>query len=228
MMQIITPTGDRPLAWKLCQRYVERQTYEGPVEWHVVDDGIVPIEVNFSRKGYTLHVHRLEPMAGNSQARNLLYLIDQIDKRYPVVCFEDDDRYAADWLSICATHLERASLVGETRARYYNVAAQVGRQLNNTGHASLCATAMTGDHIERFRHICRTKVKYIDIDLWRGSRDSLLFTGHRVVGIKGMPGRGGIGMGHEKRFSGQRDPSGALLREWIGADADWYLPASKN
>lgn len=44
-----------------------------------------------------------------------------------------------------------------------------------------------------------------------------------VVGIKGLPGRGGIGMGHRDNFRGTDDPCGALLREWIGEDAEAYL-----
>ena len=35
--------------------------------------------------------------------------------------------------------------------------------------------------------------------------------------------RGGIGMGHRDDFRGTDDPSGALLREWVGADAEAYL-----
>lgn len=223
MLQVITPTGDRPEAWSLCQRYMQRQTYSGPVVWHVTDDGHVPMEVSFRRDGYTLHMHRLPPMAGNTQARNLLFLLGQIDPRYPVVCFEDDDWYAADWLEVCAMYLERASLVGETRARYYNVEHRIGRQLNNVAHSSLCSTAMRGAAIVAFKRACQTYKKFIDIELWRGHRDALLFDGHRVVGIKGMPGRGGIGMGHKAGFNGQRDPNMLLLREWIGPDADWYL-----
>lgn len=223
MLQVITPTGDRPEAWALCQRYMERQTYKGPVVWHVTDDGKVPSQANFKREGYTLYMHRLPPMTGNTQARNLLFLLDQIDTKYPVVCFEDDDRYSADWLEVCDQHLERATLVGEPQARYYNVAQRVGRQLNNLAHASLCSTAMRGRAIDAFRAACKTNEKYIDLKLWRGYRDAILFPGHRVVGIKGMPGRGGIGMGHDSKFTGQRDPTGKLLREWIGPDADWYL-----
>ena len=82
---------------------------------------------------------------------------------------------------------------------------------------------MRGPAIAAFRRACQPGKEFIDIKLWRGHRDAILFGGHRVVGIKGMPGRGGIGMGHKPGFSGQRDPKGELLRQWIGADADWYL-----
>lgn len=222
MLQVITPTGDRPLAWDLCQRYMERQTYPGPVAWHVTDDGRIPSVFDFSRDGYTQHIYRLEPMSGNSQARNLLHLLNNIDPAYPVVCFEDDDRYSADWLETCVRELAKAELVGEFRARYYNIALRRGRQLSNTQHASLCSTAMRGDALKTFRQACERAPKFIDLELWRRHRSRHLFGGNRVVGIKGLPGRGGIGMGHRDDFRGEYDPDGALLRQWIGEDARHY------
>ena len=222
MLKIITPTGDRPLAWKLCQLYMARQTYAGPVEWHVVDDGRVPLEVEFDRPGYTLHMHRLPPMAGNSQARNMLHLLSHCNAGDRVVIFEDDDHYAPDWLTTVDRELERAELVGECRARYYNVSTRQGRQLNNAGHASLCSTAVRGRAIDALRKACQSAPKFIDLQLWRRFPHRHLFGGHRVVGIKGLPGRGGIGMGHDPKFAGTHDPDGALLREWIGRDAELY------
>ncbi len=223
MIQVITPTGDRPEAWKLCQLWMARQDYAGPVEWHVVDDGHQPMPVDFARQGYALHMHSLEPMAGNSQARNLLHLLDKIDPGFPVVCWEDDDYYSPDWLTTVAARLEKAELVGECQARYYNVAQRKGRQLSNNAHASLCSTAMRGAALATFRQVCRPGRQFIDLDLWRRHPSRHLFTGGRVVGIKGLPGRGGIGMGHRDDFRGTDDPSGALLREWVGADAEAYL-----
>jgi len=42
------------------------------------------------------------------------------------------------------------------------------------------------------------------------------------VGIKGVPGRTGIGVGHRADF-GQPDPGGNTLRAWIGERASAYL-----
>lgn len=222
MLQVITPTGDRPFAWSLCQKWMQRQTYAGPVVWHVTDDGVTESLVDFSREGYELRMHRLAPMNGNSQARNLLYLLKQIDPAYPVVCFEDDDWYSPEWLEVVARELSRAELVGEFMARYYNISSRVGRQLNNSAHASLCSTAMRGRAIATFKRACEANPKFIDLELWRLHRDRHLFGGHRVVGIKGLPGRGGIGMGHSKNFNGTPDPDLRILREWIGEDAEAY------
>ena len=226
MLTILTATGCRPEAFALTERMMARQTYAGPVRWIIVDDGEEAQPVTFSRPGWTLDLLRPQPFwkpGDNTQARNLLVGLNAVDKDTRLVVIEDDDHYAADWLEVCNTYLDRASFVGETQARYYNVAQRIGRQLNNVRHSSLCSTAMRGTAIDAFRRACQTKQQFIDLDLWRRHRDALLFPGHRVVGIKGMPGRGGIGMGHSQRFNGQRDPGGRLLREWIGEDARWYL-----
>src|SRR5690606_6840339 len=216
MLQVITPTGDRPEAWKLCQLWMARQDYAGPVAWHVVDDGRQPMPADFARDGYALHMHRLEPMAGNSQARNLLHLLDKINPRFPVVCWEDDDHYAPDWLETCERELRDCELIGERHTRYFNVATGRGREMTNRAHASLCATAMRGRALDVFRDVLRKHSARLDMELWRRCPGRLLDS-HKVVGIKGLPGRGGIGVGHRGTFG---EPM--RLRDWIGSDAEAY------
>ena len=225
MLTLLTATGCRPQAFALLERMMMRQTYAGPVRWLIVDDGEEAQPVTFKRDGWELEVLRPQPYwkAGqNTQARNLLVGLNHVDSEDRLLVIEDDDHYAADWLQTCHDHLDRASLVGERRAKYYNVSQRVGRQLGNMGHASLCSTAMRGGAIAAFRQSCQVNPKFIDLHLWRSYADRFLFDGSSVVGIKGMPGRGGIGMGHQKGFNGQRDLNGLLLRQWIGPDADWY------
>lgn len=226
MLTLLTATGCRPEAFALLERMMAAQTYEGEVRWVIVDDGEVAQPVTFSRPNWTLEVVRPEPFwkpGTNTQARNLLAGLASIHRSSRLLIIEDDDHYASDWLEICDSHLDRASLVGEPMAKYYNVKMRAGRQLRNGQHASLCASAMRDDAIEQLKRLCTPQRKFIDIELWRTCRDRLLFSGSRVVGIKGMPGRGGIGMGHDPNFNGERDPSGALLRKWIGNHAEWYL-----
>jgi hypothetical protein len=202
-----------------------RQDYPGTVRWVIVDDGAQAQPVTFARDGWELEIVRPVPFwrAGdNTQARNLLAGLERIGADERVVVIEDDDWYARDWLSHVAAQLHRAELVGECRARYYNVALRRGRQLSNTGHASLCSTAVRGSALAELRAACRMRPKFIDLELWRRARSRFLFDGHRVVGIKGLPGRGGIGMGHRDDFQGTADAGGHLLRDWIGDDAGLY------
>lgn len=225
MLQLLTATGARPDAFALCERWMAAQTYDGPVVWIIVDDGPVPTPITKHPKGWMQVVIRPAPHwqpGENTQARNLLSGLNAVDRDRPLVVVEDDDWYADDWLARVTSQLNRAELVGEIRARYYNVATRQGRQLSNRLHSSLCSTAMRGSAIDTFRQSCERAPKFIDLDLWKRCRSKDLFGGHRVVGIKGMPGRGGIGMGHKDNFSGEYDPDGALLRQWIGDDARHY------
>lgn len=228
MLQLLTATGARPEAFALCKRWMARQTYAGPVRWIIVDDGERPQQIDPDfRAGWEIMHLRREPywrQGQNTQAANLLCGLECVDREENLIVVEDDDWYAPDWLDHASAQLREASLVGETRARYYNVNTRRGQQLQNASHASLCATAMRGEAIEAFRTACKLGEKFIDLRLWQIHRDKRLFDGHRVVGIKGMPGRLGIGMGHnEGALRGEHDPRGELLREWVGDDADAYL-----
>lgn len=226
MLQLLTATGARPESFALCERWMAAQTFEGNVTWIIVDDGPDPTPIERSPKGWVQVVVRPAPFwrpGQNTQARNLLRGLDAVDPAQPLVVIEDDDYYAPDWLETAVRELAHAELVGECRARYYNVTQRRGRQLSNANHASLCSTALRGAAIATFRQACARSPKFIDLDLWRRHRSRHLFGGHRVVGIKGLPGRGGIGMGHRKDFNGEYDPDGALLRQWVGEDARYYL-----
>jgi hypothetical protein len=222
MLQVITPTGDRPEAWALCQRWMQHQRYPGPVRWYIVDDGVEPSAITFNRPHYVVRSFRLSTESGNTQARNLRFLLEQIDPRDPVVVWEDDDYYGPDWLTTIDALIGQAELIGETAARYYNVARPAGRELRNYRHASLCATALRGAAIEALKQGCQTTETYLDLQLWQSQSSKLLFPGHQVIGMKGLPGRPGIGMGHREDFRGIPDPSGQLLYRWIGEDSAVY------
>lgn len=225
MIQVLTTTGARHEAFALCQHYMRRQTYAGPVTWIIVDDGPRPQAVERMPDNWLQVVIRRAPYwqpGQNTQAANLLRGLDAIDVAVPLVIVEDDDWYAPDWLDTVTRELECAELVGECRSKYYNAALRIGRQMNNSNHASLCATALRGAAIRTLRQACERRPDYIDMELWQRHRSRHLFDGNGVIGIKGLPGRGGIGMGHRQTFSGTFDPDHALLRQWIGEDSARY------
>lgn len=227
MLTLLTPTGARPQPWAICERLMAAQQHAGPVRWIIVDDGPEPQPVTFRRAGWTVDVVRPRPywqQGQNTQVRNLLAGLASVQDDASLAIIEDDDHYAPDWLDTVAAALGRAELVGESCARYYNASLRRARQLRNGAHASLCATALRGRAIAALRRECGQAHKFIDLNLWRNFDGSkLLFDGHRVTGIKGLPGRGGIGMGHRPDFNGEADPHGEILRQWIGADAELYL-----
>lgn len=228
-IQLLTATGCRPQAWALCERWMRRQTYAGSVRWIIVDDGAEAQPVTFEREGWETVIVRPWPRwepGMNTQARNLRAGLDCVNRKQPLVFIEDDDWYSPDYLDWCAEALRTADLVGESFGRYYNVRTRVGRNLGNSKHSSLCSTAVKGRGILLFDRVCAVKHKFIDLALWKMGRGKLT-PGDRVVGIKGLPGRTGIGIGHRESFHGERDAGGDLLRCWIGDDADAYLGAAR-
>ena len=227
MLTVITPTGCRPEAWAQCERLMARQDYPGEVRWIIVDDGEQPQPVTFSRPHWQLEVIRPRPFwrkGQNTQARNMLLALDQAGTG-KIAIIEDDDYYAPTWLSTVDRKLDHADLVGQTRMRYFNVYYRHWFQHENCNHASLCATAVKGPAVGSLRDCCKPTIKYFDLAMWRNYRGhKRLFTGCEVIGTKGLPGRGGICMGHQPTFPGHiKDPEGEVLRSWIGTDADVYL-----
>lgn len=219
MLTLLTASGARPEAWAICERLMLRQDYAGPVRWVIVDDGPVAQPVAFQRAGWTLEVVRPQPYweAGqNTQARNLAAGLEVIGPDESVAIIEDDDYYAPGYLADMARWLERRPLAGEMRARYYNITTGRGREMGNVRHASLCSTGVRAEGLRAFRAAVAKADKFIDLTLWRSLPGRLYSTRH-VVGIKGMPGRGGIGCGHMDAFG-----TPVNLRDWIGEDAALY------
>lgn len=219
MLTLLTATGARPEAWAICEQLMARQTCAGPVRWIIVDDGPVAQPVTFQRAGWTLEVVRPLPyweVGQNTQARNLAAGLEWVEADESVAIIEDDDWYSPGYLADVAKWLARRELVGEDRARYYNVTTGKGKQLGNTRHASLCSTAVRGNGLKALRQAVAQADTFIDMTLWRILPGRLYQTQH-VVGIKGLPGRGGIGTGHRDAFGQPMS-----LRDWIGEDAALY------
>lgn len=219
MLTLLVATGCRPEAWAISEILLARQTYSGSVRLVIVDDGPEPQPVTLQRAGWAVEVARPQPYwtpGQNTQARNLAAGLAVIGNDERVVVWEDDDYYAPGYLADVAKWLERHALVGESHARYFNVATGRGKAMNNTRHASLCSTAFRDEGLRAFRKAVAAADKFIDMALWRACPGRLYRTQH-VVGIKGLPGRGGIGCGHSQQFGDRVN-----LRDWIGEDAALY------
>lgn len=227
MLTLLTATGARPQSWAILEQLMMCQTYAGPVHWIIVDDGEEAQPITFEREKWTLTLVRPQPRwkpGQNTQARNLaegLKMFKHQNARLVVI--EDDDAVAPHYLETMDRWLDTHDLVGESHARYYNIATRRYRQLSNAHHASLCSTAMKGRAIDYFANELRPGVQFIDLNLWRNFRGAkALHRTDMVVGIKGQPGRGGIGMGHKPDFAGLVDKDGSILRQWLGKNADLY------
>jgi hypothetical protein len=220
---LLTTTGGRPFAWSLCQRMMEAQTFRGEVTWIIVDDCMSASQITISRS-WSLEICRPRPFwseGQNTQVRNLRAGLAAVPPDGRVVIIEDDDWYAPEYLEAVHDWLLTHDLVGECQARYYNVATRRYGLCRNSEHASLCSTAVKGTGLLALRHVVANAADFVDVDLWetvRRSRSACAIALHQtdyVVGIKGLPGRHGIGIGHTPEF-GTQDPDGAVLRGWVG------------
>ena len=213
---LITPTGDRHAAFMLCEKYMERQTYAGELQWIVVDDGYEQTHVTLDQD----YIRR-NPGEPKSLGNNLLAALQYVyfDK---ILVIEDDDWYSPNYVQYMDLLLNSYNMVGEGRSIYYNITNRKWRHLGNSRHASLCQTGFKSDCLDRFARILSTKEKFYDIHLWRlsGSKH-LFFDKFLCVGMKGLPGRSGIGMGH-RDFNGIYDQNWEKLRELIGQDVEVY------
>jgi hypothetical protein len=139
-----------------------------------------------------------------------------------IIIIEDDDWYSPDYVQTVIDRLGTQpvmTLCGECPSRYYNVRTRCYRPLHNQSHASLCQTAFRLEMIPLILGLLREDGPWIDLLIW-GALDGVLYESELCVGIKGMPGRAGIGMGHHS--GGLPDPNLDVLREWIGDDALEY------
>lgn len=204
----ITPTGARPEAWEMCCVNMAVQTRK-PDVWIVVDDGPDPMPIP-KISGLEIEVIRPTPLWEPGQVtlgRNLAVALERCHHIDRVAIIEDDDHYSRDWLETVFGWLDEADLVGESESLYLHRVTGRKHECRNTGHASLCSTAFTGQMIADALKIARTEQKFIDIRLWKigfKKRCAKLFPPQprRVIGIKGYPGRPGIGMGH--RLGGRK------------------------
>lgn len=222
MLHVLTPTGGRPEGLGLLGQYLAEQTWRGPVRWIVVDD-CDPATGSFATDcGVEVEVVRPAwrwTEGQNTQAASMAAGLARVPHDATLLVMEDDDAYLPAHIeTLVDALLDGMELVGERTARYYNVATMRWKVIPSSRHASLAATACRGAALQLLRAVCAAGSRRIDLDLWYG------FVGHRalvdaanVVGIKGLPGRGGIGVGHRADF-GDPDPSGQVLAEWLGAE----------
>ena len=215
-VSLVTPTGGRPEAFALCERWMERQTYTGPLQWVVVDDVTPATQLTMGQE-----VVRPVPEWSGSHtlARNFKAGLNAA-KYDAVVIIEDDDWYSPGYGQEMVERLERMPLMmlaGERPARYYNVRDRSYRLPGNAAHASLCQTAFRLELVPKILGLI-TDETWIDLRIW-SKIPGELYESYNVVGIKGMPGRTGIGTGHTQ--NGIPDPELKVLREWIGPDDAW-------
>jgi len=219
ILTLITPTGDRPLAFALCQNWIRKQTLQ-PNQWIVVDDGKVPL------KPYVpMQYVRREPQPDDPKHTLVLNLKTAMPliKGDKIMIIEDDEYYAPEYLEEMACRLNQHEIVGIGRSRYYHLPSGNYSRLPNITQASFAEMAFRSSFLPEFKKFLNGG-QYIDIIIWRNidkkRRFVFIDNGKPLyVGMKGMPGRHGIGGGHDKNHRIYRchhcDESRKILNSWI-------------
>lgn len=223
---LITCTGARPEAFTLCERWIKNQTYRGEIEWIVVDD-CEPATVCTMGQKYVRGPKPWRPGI-NTQRYNMEAALPHITGDF-IFIIEDDDYYGPSYIEAYTNLLKFYSAVGEGNAKYYNILDRSFKEWNNYQHASLCQTGIRKELLPRLDEAINSGELFIDMALWRIFRAQnlkpFIFANQDyVVGIKGLPGRHGIGAGHfpqEKGFV--KDPGFAQLKGWCGVNAQPYI-----
>lgn len=231
MVTLLTATGGRPEAFAKCIEWMYNQDYTGLVHWIIVNDYDDVIPDFKIKEGWKVSIIRPTPKwspGDNTQSRNLLEGLKLVEPDDYLFIIEDDDYYSPSYISTYVNHLDEYDLVGEKFARYYNVAHTCYKECPNSEHASLCSTAMKGGAIELFKEVCEENHTFIDMILWDRQEEAKknLFRTGLVVGIKGLPGRPGIGSGHKMKFnrnSIRKDFDYNKLKKWVGKDYVHYV-----
>lgn len=251
-VSILTLTGYRRAAFELCNKYVLRQRAltddaHYKFEWVVVDDGgqdwIDPISDT-----YNLTVKRIEteidwstwPARGGNTFNSNLELGLKHCTGELVAFMEDDDWYSPHYLlnmlDIYRTSNVKPMIIGSSPATYYNVRTGEYAILDNIFHASLAETIIHRSLIPICNEILSKAddgITFFDVQLWREARLKHVVCGHgedfwlgsagQSIGIKGMPGRRGIGVGHLDHPEWEQDDLNlTYLRSRIGDDANAY------
>lgn len=227
---VITPTRDRPEAFRLCEKWMSRQRLIMDVQWIVVDDGDTPVRCRTGQE----YLRLLPTSRINTLTSNLEKALKQARGR-KLIIVEDDDWYPTNYLDEISQRLDSHDMCGEIRARYYNVREARWGVGTNTAHASLCRTGIRAGMIEDLKSAVEETARagdvFVDLRLWgamagwetRPSRKALFDEPKMCVSMKAMPGRGGLGKSHRPSGLLNEDRDGAVLRSWVGKDADMYL-----
>ena len=219
MIYLLTPTGGRPAALTLLARYVAEQTYKRKLCWLVVDDcdPVTPIP----KMPVHIKVVSIRPehrwQGTSTQAANMLAGLAVVPDDAKALVLEDDDLYLPQHVENIVGKLESYELVGEATARYYNIQTARHQTMAKGHFPAMASIGVRGSGLKALRGVCGAYTTLLDVQLWRCfTGPKKLLASHNVVGIKGMPGRAGIGIGHRKSY-GILDTSN-VLEHWAGEE----------
>lgn len=232
-MEIIglTCTGDRPVCLNLLEKWMNNQTRKLD-KWYVIDDGqkeSVPID-------WTIHLRR-KPMKTDPKHTlnaNIKFALSHIKEEGVLLFIEDDEYYAPQYVETMTQRMISKPFTGIIRSRYYHLPSMSYFVHNTTNHASLAQTMIPTSYFKRLELLLPGS-PFVDLRIWEDAQKNyrdqcLLFHDSPkaiYVGMKGMPGRTGIGSGHSGKF-GRHDREFSKLKEWMPSDHVYYERILQN
>jgi hypothetical protein len=182
-----------------------------------------------------VHIHKPSLPGARNFTGNMLRGLEAVTGDVLVIV-EDDDWYSQSHIAHLARLLERhgVAIAGDPCQRYYHLPSRRWRTFQNKG-ASLCQTGLRLDGFPWLRRAIEEAGRAgrygVDFSLWQQAPPYMqaLDRSDTVVGVKGLPGRPGLGIGHRPSGpSWQRDRTGAMFRAWLKSDADVYLTLGRS
>lgn len=229
LVTLLTPTGGRPEAWALCQKYMATQTYKGPIQWIIVDDcpdkpSLASAEIEKAPHiKQEFYISSMPWRPGiNTQRINMIEALKHVKGDY-IFVIEDDDCYMPTFLESLLFLLQKYEIVGQCNSRYYNLKERAYKEWRNYQHTSLCETGLRRSKLDLLDRAVNSGQLFFDIALWQivySENHSHLIFDHigLMCGIKGMPGKQGIGGGHVPDKTFTRDPFFEKLKQWVGQE----------
>lgn len=237
---LLTATGDREIAFGLCVKWMLEQTYEGDIHWIIVDDGFTKAtekildKTQFDKRFRVQAIKRIQEKdeaGARSMAQNIL-IGSAMVKENLIIVIEDDDWYSPQYLKDMINRLQKYDAVGTIWQNYYFLPDKTYRTYKNRGSA-LCSTGFQRVLLPYLRESAhrsyKKNLKGLDAYFWQEVEASKKYKiqifdnkKHLMIGMKGLPGREGIGIGHHRRRHSRwlnDDSEASVLRDWVGEKA---------
>lgn len=236
MIALLTPTGGRKQQLHFLYQYMSKQTFQGDVVWILIDD-VAPSSIDFIpdsfRPNWTIIKVRPSPCwCLNSYPtirRNLREGFDSLStfKIDMLLFIEDDDWYHPSYIQEMWDRSVGFDIIGQRNTMYYNVVNKSSKICPNVNHSSLFQTGVKSEFFPMLHDILKKSPRkerryFIDLEIWKSRVRKNLFSVNGdllSLGIKGMPGRNGIGSGHKINTY---TPNSCNLFDLIGEDSKNY------
>jgi hypothetical protein len=150
-----------------------------------------------------------------------------------VAIIEDDDWYSNIYFKFLSEALDNYDVVGIDCTTYYHIPTKRYKRLVHPGRSSLNSTAFRFNVVEVFMNAlvlaAKQNVCHVDILFWNMVKElklkyKLFNVDGLVLGLKGLPGKAGLGIGHRDGplFPGD-DRSLEFLASVMGHDIISYM-----